>query len=85
MHPSNPTSWNKVAAKLHRFSALRRWVEDLLSISLIVVTVSALVLAATVYLDRAKPGSQSLLFKNNGPDTVPAIYQRQDQGHSIEI
>ena len=66
-------------------SALRHWLEDFLSITLIVVVVSALVLAATLYLDRTKSTRESAHISREEAGTIPAIYKRQDQGRSIDI
>ncbi|MFO7832240.1 MAG: hypothetical protein R6V18_09720 [Desulfuromonadaceae bacterium] len=66
-------------------SALRHWLEDFLSITLIVVVVSALVLAATLYIDRTKSARESAQISREEAGTIPAIYKRQDQERSIDI
>lgn len=85
MHSSNTTSQDRFSQPLRTHSALRQWLEDLLSISLIVVVVSALVFAATLYLDHTKPGYGSAQISRDEAGTIPAIYKRYNQDHSIDI
>ncbi len=85
MHSSNTTPPNRFTPQLRTSSALRQWLEDVVSISLIVVVVSALVLAATLYLDHNKAGRESAQISRDEPGTIPAIYKRQERGHSIDI
>lgn len=85
MHSSDTTSQNRFIHQVRTPSALRHWLEDLLSITLIVVVVSALILAATLYLDRSKSGRETARIYRDDTSTIPAIYQRQHQGHSIDI
>jgi hypothetical protein len=85
MHSPNTTSQNRFSHQLRYPSALRQWLEDLLSITLIVIVVSSLVLATTLYLDSTKPGSESAHITRDEGGTVPAIYKRHAQKHSIDI
>ncbi|MCA1796633.1 MAG: hypothetical protein LC645_03660 [Geobacteraceae bacterium] len=85
MHSPNSTSQNRLTSQLRPSSALRHWLEDLLTVTLIVVFVGALVLAATLYLDHSKSVRGSAHISRDEASTIPAIYKRQDQGHSIDI
>jgi hypothetical protein len=83
-HSPNPTAQTR-GTRAGASSILRHWLEDLISISLILVVVSALVLAATLHLEHARPERKPSYTANSSASTVPAIYQRRDQGHSIDI
>lgn len=82
---NNNSPGNRFNLRLQTPSALRYWLEDLLSITLIVVVISSLVIAATLYLHNLKPAQKAPQINANSTGTIPAIYQRQESGHSIDI
>jgi len=86
MHSYNTTSQNRFTPQLRTPSVLRHWLEDLLSITLVVVVVSALIYAASLHVDRTnKSGREAAHISRDKAGTIPAIYKRRDQGHSIDI
>ena len=67
------------------FPLLRRWMEDVLSITLTIVVIGGLILAATIYMDKLKMEKKHSFDPRADNTMVQAIYLQQEHSHSIDI